>query len=396
MSGFVDRAAEKLDKLSDEQIRAVLDSQKSALRIRDGLLDSVDSGILVLDNDLKVVYVNNFLGDVFNFNYKKAQKADVHVSKIIRDEGVLSFIFSNCKDPKSEPYDFDYSSNMFGQMRVRLNAYKMKNRVPDSTGKAGERIVFFRFVDITLFEKMKYEFKKNESLAQMTTVAATVAHEIKNPLASISIYLQLLKKKLDKDGAITKEGAEKSITVISNEIERLNNIVVDFLFAVKPMNVNLKLDDINICVKNVAELSQAEIKENNIVLKLNPGSALPKLNIDGRLIEQCLLNLVRNAIQAMNPDSSDNMITINTFQDGNTVKLTVSDTGSGISSDIMDKIFEPYFTTKASGSGLGLTTIFKIMKRHDGEVTVSSEVGKGTTFMLVFPIPQSERLKIAQ
>ena len=160
------------------------------------------------------------------------------------------------------------------------------------------------------------------------------------------------------------------------------------------MTVNLTLDDINTCVNNVYDLALPEVNENGIKLLLNLGSGLPKLNIDSKLIEQCVLNLLRNSIQAMTPEKKSNSITINTFQDGNTVKLTVSDTGAGIKAEILDKIFEPYFTTKASGSGLGLTTIFKIMKKHDGEISVTSKEGKGAVFTLTFPIPQSERLRL--
>lgn len=385
MSRFADKASSKVDKLSDEQIKRLIKNQNEKLELRDNILNSLDSGYLVVTKDFKIRFYNKFLSDIMNLSSQKITLSHTLVGSVFSDSDLVGFIKKEVTNPDNENYDFELSSSS-SDMKIRVSA----NKISDTD------LTLFQFMDITLFEKIKVEFRKNESLAQMTTMAASVAHEIKNPLASISIYLQLLSRKFDKEGSLSKEEAQKSLNVINSEIERLNKIAVDFLFAVKPMNVNLKLEDINKSVKKVFELAQAESITHKIKLSLNLGSSIPKVNIDSNLIQQCILNLVRNSIQAFDGSQKENTIEISTFQDGDTVKLSVTDNGCGMESETLSKIFEPYYTTKANGTGLGLTTIFKIMKEHGGEVTAVSEVGKGSVFTLVLPVPSSQRFRLGR
>lgn len=386
MSSFAEKASSKVDKLSEEQIKRLINNQNDKLVLRDNILNSLDSGYLVLNKELKVKFFNSYLTRIFQFDERRIVLSHTVADKIITDEEVLSFIKKNVKSLNNDTFDFSVYSHSSRETKIRVSAGKLSNT----------DYVLFQFMDITLFEKIKVEFRKNESLAQMTTMAASVAHEIKNPLASISIYLQLLNKKFEKEGVLKKEDAQKSLSVISSEIERLNKIAVDFLFAVKPMNVNLQLSSINDCAERVYELAKNETDSMNISLNINLGRSLPKLNLDSNLIQQCILNLIRNAIQSFENAKNEKKIEINTFQDGDYVKLSVTDNGCGMNSDVLSKIFEPYYTTKSNGTGLGLTTIFKIMKEHGGEITAASEPEAGSVFTLVIPVPSSERFRLGE
>lgn len=380
MSSFVDKATSKISKLSPEQISRILQSQKKDLEVRNNVLNSITNGLFLLNDEGTVVYHNKYAtlflplkGNTDDFTGKK-------FSDVVSDEEIAQFVKECLKTRKNEAeHMYSFNSSLFGEMDLRMLC------TVTSDG------FLFSIHDYTFINRVKEKFRKNESLAAMTTMAAQVAHEIKNPLASMSIYVQLLERKLETNGSISEKDAKKALNVLSEEIERLNQIAVDFLFAVKPLKVNLEISDLNKIVRKTAELIQPELTSNKTQLKVFPATTLPKIKIDKGLVEQSLLNLVRNAMQAI---EKDGLISIKTYLDGNCVKLEVSDNGCGMTDEQMSKIFEPYYTTKPSGTGLGLTTIFKIMKELGGEILVSSKENVGSVFTLSFPVPESERFKL--
>lgn len=382
MSRFTEKASARIDRMSDEQIVRLIKNQSRDLRSRDNVLDSVTSGFILVDSTGKVLYSNKYLQFLMDINPNKSK-----INEFVMNSEVLSFM-RDCIKKRSDDVDmfYEHSNPAMGKMYIRLISIAVKQT---------DQILFL-VRDFTIIRKMMDEFKKNESLASMTTMAAGVAHEIKNPLASISIYLQLLRKKLDKDGSITKEDAAKSLSVIEQEIERLNKIAVDFLFAVKPMAVNQTMTNINDVVKKTLDVCKAEIADCGVKLEVNLATTLPKTFIDSPLIEQCILNLVRNALQAFDKKSENKKISISTYIEADNVMLSVADNGCGMSESTMARIFEPYYTTKASGTGLGLTNIYKILKEHNGQITVKSEEGSGSVFTMQIPVPQSERFRIGQ
>ena len=286
------------------------------------------------------------------------------------------------KESDSEIFEIDFP----GEGSKSLNCSASRVKEPEG--------FLFSFRDVTFFKRFREEFRRNESLAQMTTMAAGVAHEIKNPLASISIYLQLMDKMMEKNGSMTREEARKYLDVVSEEVDRINRIAVDFLFAVKPMKVDLSSISANDIVRKTMEVVGPELEEKGIRLDLNLATSLPKVLADVSLMQQALLNLVKNAMQAMPEDRKDPRITVSTYIDSDMVKLSVADNGCGMNEEQMSKIFEPYYTTKSSGTGLGLTVLFKIMKQHGGDVTVHSVQGEGSEFILQIPVPESERFRI--
>jgi signal transduction histidine kinase len=215
-----------------------------------------------------------------------------------------------------------------------------------------------------------------------------VAHEIKNPLGSIGIHIQLIQKALGNKGKLDKGSISKYLEVVMEEVERLNGIVIDFLFAVRPMNAEMEPKDLNALVHDTVEFVKFELEEAGVEVDESYARALPSLDLDEKYIKQALLNIIKNAIAAM-PDGGK--LIFETEVDANDVVLRISDTGVGIPEDQMAKIFEPYYTTKEFGSGLGLTVVYKIIQEHGGEISLSSKEGDGTTFSLCFPVPESER-----
>ena len=384
MSQFVKKASSKIEKLSNEEILRIIETQTNDLKIRNYILDNSIEGSLMLDGSDNVIYLNATLTNLITL-YPRKKYTDVNVSKVIADSDMVTFIRKFRKSGKDtmEEY-FQVSDPVHGQRSVICIA-----------SRVGEiKALLFVFRDMTFFNRFKEEFRKNESLAQMTTMAAGVAHEIKNPLASISIYLQLMDKMMEKNGSMTREEAKKYLDVVSEEVDRINKIAVDFLFAVKPMKVNLAICNVNDIVKKTVSVVSAELKEKGIAFKQHLAVSLPKVLADSSLIQQSILNLINNAMQAMPEDRKDPAITVSTFMENDMVKISVADNGCGMTEEQMSKIFEPYYTTKSSGTGLGLTVLFKIMKQHEGDVTVSSTPGVGSEFTLQIPVPSSERFRL--
>jgi signal transduction histidine kinase len=259
--------------------------------------------------------------------------------------------------------------------------------------------------DITEKRGKEVRLRRAENLASLTTLAAGVAHEIKNPLGSLSIHIQLIQKAMaanrelffqahaddsdpDNQGPIKYYNLmDKYIAVVNEEIDRLNHIVVDFLFAVRPMNMDLRDGNINTLIGELYEFVHYELEEAHIEGLLELDETLPEVPFDERYMKQALLNLIKNAIHAM---PAGGLLTIKTEAVDAYIRVSVCDTGTGIPEGNLSKIFEPYFTTTETGSGLGLTLVFKIIREHQGEVSVKSKEGEGTCFYILLPIPQGE------
>ncbi|MBQ5365466.1 MAG: hypothetical protein IIU49_05300, partial [Spirochaetales bacterium] len=195
MSQFVKKASSKIEKLSDEEILRIIDSQNAELRIRNLILDNLIAGCLMVSPQGNILYMNSALKELTALSERK-KYTDVNVSRVFLDAEVLAFIRSFISSDKKTDEEF-FDAEVPGEGTKSVSCSAMRLSDPECS--------LFVFRDITFFNKFKEEFRKNESLAQMTTMAAGVAHEIKNPLASISIYLQLMDKMMEKNGSMTRD-----------------------------------------------------------------------------------------------------------------------------------------------------------------------------------------------
>ncbi|MCR5761716.1 MAG: GHKL domain-containing protein [Sphaerochaetaceae bacterium] len=385
MSKISEKVTRNISKLSDDQILSYMKNLQDEIEKRDMVLSTVKEGYFVIDTSGKVLYINETAKALLPVNSDVLNRKIYYIDTLITDKNICNFIRKSIlhKDMKTL-YEFKDKNPVFGERDLSICAL-VYNR--DGSG-------IFEVQDVTFIKKIRREFSRNESLAAMTTMAAGVAHEIKNPLASMSIYVQLLARKLDKNGSITKEEAEKTISVLNEEIEKLNKMAVDFLYAVKPVNAEFTLDNVNNCINSTVKLAEAELSQEKIKIVTDLAVSLPNVKIDNSLIQQCILNLVRNSMQAKKDGQEDMEIRIRSYLDSNNVCISVEDNGCGMTEEQMVKIFEPYYTTKATGTGLGLTNIYKIVKEHGGEITVNSTVNAGTVFTISLPVPSSERYRL--
>lgn len=232
--------------------------------------------------------------------------------------------------------------------------------------------------DITHLKRAEERLIMAERLSSLGELTAGVAHELRNPLAGIKINTQILLRKKDL------AEMEKRLLDSSQEgIEKIQKIVEDMLHFAKPKVSHFKLEDINEVVEKSLAILLAKLKKGSISSVFERGEGLPRVRIDVHQIQQVLINLMLNAIQAM---ENGGTLTLRTFSgNGGGVGVEIRDTGVGIPQPHLKKIFDPFFTTKSEGTGLGLSISLKILEKHGATIDVSSEESKGSAFTILFP-----------
>jgi PAS domain S-box-containing protein len=232
--------------------------------------------------------------------------------------------------------------------------------------------------DITQLKKVEERLTLTERLTSLGELTAGVAHELRNPLAGIKINTQMLARKKD-----LSEVEQKLLTSTEEAIGKIQRIVDDMLHFARPKASHFKNEDLNEVVEKSLAILQAKFKRGSISSVFDRGAGLPKIWIDAHQIQQVLINLMLNAVQAMEKGGT---LTLRTFpENGEGVGMEVRDTGTGISEAHSKRIFDPFFTTKSEGTGLGLSISLKILENHGATIDVASEEGKGSTFTLHFP-----------
>lgn len=380
MRRFIKKALDIFQKLDKKQIYNLLFEMATENERLEMAIESMPDGIMVCDKDHRLVLVNKIAERYLRITAKDLIERIVW--ETVGDSEVADFIKRTLQNQdKITEQDFTIDE---GGGSVTILSFIITPYVKEGSVRGN----LIHISDVTERKKREARLRRAESLASLTTLAAGVAHEIKNPLGSISIHIQLIKKSFELKKKIDQASIEDHLKIIDEEINRLNGIIVDFLFAVRPMNTHLERHNLNDIVEDLVEFISPELERSSIRLKLDLSENLPALLLDEKYIKQALLNIIKNAEAAMPKGGA---ITIVTKPDKEWVSLSVSDTGKGIPEELMEKIFEPYFTTKEFGSGLGLTLVYKIVKEHAGEISVESKEGRGAVFYLNFPMPQKER-----
>lgn len=380
MRGFVRRALEKISKLDAEQTEQLLQTIAEENERLAVVLDSMNDGVLVTDEAHRLMLVNKAAERLIPLASGRII-AERPVWTVLADPDIAEFVRDTLEHDESVT-DREFALEHGGATRILSCSIIPLVQAGHIRGN------ILHLVDISEKRGREARLRRAESLASLTTLAAGVAHEIKNPLGSIGIHTQLLGKIVAQLPTDAGESVRAYLDVIEEEIERLNKIVVDFLFAVRPMDTHLEDGDLNGVVEDLLEFVRFELEQAEIELITDFDTALPQIKLDARYLKQALLNLAKNAIAAM-PDGG--MLRVSTQTRGDQVLLRISDNGTGMSEETRNKIFEPYFTTKDFGSGIGLTLVYKVIKEHMGDISVISREGHGTTFTITLPVPQRER-----
>jgi PAS domain S-box-containing protein len=234
--------------------------------------------------------------------------------------------------------------------------------------------------DLDSIESINTQLQVSERLAALGRITAGVAHEVKNPLNSMRLWLENLKESLPAE---SDSNAQQAVQVLDKEIDRLDAVVKRFLDFTRPMEIRLEATQLADILKEVMEVAQPQLQKSNVqVAQLLPID-VPEVYVDRGLLKQAVLNLVLNAVEAM-PNGGKLHLVLS--RRGEMAEITVGDTGKGIPPENKQKIFQLFFTTRPGGSGIGLASTFRIVQLHNGSIDFTSEVGRGTTFRIELPL----------
>ena len=380
MREFMSRALRKLPRMNDSQLRSLIQLIADDYALFDAMMDSLTNGVIILDSNHTIIKTNRAASRILGIPLSESPDRPLWAS--ISDTKLADFIHTVIQNEEA------CTAEEFVIVADEENQYIEISVLPLVKEKR-VRGTIITVEDITQRKREEINNRRLENLASLTNLAAAVAHEIKNPLAAISIHVQLLRKNFKACNLAINTKAQKHLDVVEEEIERLNKIVVDFLFAVRPLQCEFVPVNVNELIKSLFATFQEEFFAAKISILPQLDNELPVIQADERFLRQALMNILTNAKAAMMPAGGE--LGITTRFDQERVYIIITDTGKGIPPDILHKIFEPYFTTKPDGSGLGLTMTYKVIKEHGGDIQVHSDIGKGTRFTLILPITRSEK-----
>jgi signal transduction histidine kinase len=239
--------------------------------------------------------------------------------------------------------------------------------------------------DVTHERELETDLLESERLTAVKQLAAGVAHEIGNPLNSLGIHLQLLERELKNASKAEPEHLQELVGVARDEVSRLDLIISQFLGALRPAAPVFVKGDVVETLKEALQTLRSEIENRKVEVVLKMKRDLPEVHVDTGQMKQVFFNLIKNAFQAM---PGGGKLTVEFDADDRNVTVSIRDTGTGIPEDEFRRLFEPYRTTKASGHGLGLMIVQRIVQDHGGQIEVASKKGKGTVFRIVLPLAE--------
>lgn len=370
--GFLDKLITRLDRFSPSEVQNLVSRLVREKGFMESVFEALREGVFILDPDGNITFVNRAANQLLGVD--TIRSIGQKVNTVIR--GLDWNSLAHPDRVVTRDMEVFYPENRF------LNFYlaPINGQVETEEEHLGYVMLIH---DITESKKAHEENLESEKLNALTFLAAGVAHEIGNPLTSLDIHLQLLGRKIKKLDGGEKDELSSLLGTAKQEIKRLDNILKQFLHALRPQDSIREKVKLHNILRDTLETLEAELIERDVKVNLKLTENLPMIDLDAGQIQQAIYNVIRNAAQSLTKDNGQ--ITIGTKFTDHEIVISITDNGKGISPEHMGALFEPFRTTKKSGTGLGLLIVRRILREHGGEMEIDSEENKGTTVSLYFP-----------
>lgn len=354
------------------------------------IIQNINAGLFITDLEGVITFANKIAGKLLG--YKVSELLDNNIADFFKDKDEAQKFLNllSLPEKKIDNYETRFVDSNTKEIIIGINASSLNDKNNNFEG------VVFLFRDLTEIYHLRNQVERMERLALLGELSAGIAHEIRNPLAGIKASAQVLQESLSHE-----DFRSELINRIVKEVDKSNRLLKEFFKFARPLPPRFGFYDIEMIIDSVYLLLAPRFKKNNIKFTKEFEDHIPQVHIDEAQIEQVILNFFLNAVDVMHDEgelkvkiSKKKLSSMDTQSekymvsetDNHYVIVEISDTGNGIKPEIVDKIFNPFFTTKKDGLGLGLSICSRLIEENQGKVDVISTPGKGTTFILALPI----------